>query len=231
MNTSTEKKILTSTNHIKSFINKLGIDIVGIAELSKLCKMPAGLKINLSELFKKYPYAIVIGAQYGKVNGKASGKETVLFLEKIAYDVMEYLEEKEYQYLVIHPEDEYDPDNRMGLLSLKVLAKQAGLGWQGRSLLTISPSYGPIHRLLAILTNMPLLPDIPIENMCGYCRACIEKCPEKSLTYCQFDDHPNSREEVLDIQTCLGDNGCMVCIIKCPYQNNLATKNGDKWLL
>ncbi len=129
MNTSTEKKILTSTKHIKSFIYKLGIDIVGIAELSKLCKMPVGLNINLSDLFKKYPHAIVIGAQYGKVSKRASGKETVLFLERIVYDIMEYLEEKGYQYLVIHPEDEYDPDNRMGLLSLKILAKQAGIGW------------------------------------------------------------------------------------------------------
>ena len=24
-------------------------------------------------------------------------------------------------------------------------------------------------------------------------------------------------EEILDVQTCIGDNGCMVCILKCPY--------------
>ncbi len=207
----------TYTQNIKTFISNLGIDLVGIAELTKLDNIPAGLNINLTELFKKYPFAIVIGAQYGKINKSASGDQTALYLEKIAYDVMGYLEEKKYQYLVIHPEDEYDPDNRMGLLSLKILAKQAGIGWQGKSLLIVSPDYGPLHRLIAILTNMNLVPDESIKNSCEDCTICIDKCPKKSLTACKFDDHPNSREDILDVQTCLGDNGCMVCIFKCPY--------------
>ncbi len=210
-------KTKTSTKNIKAFICNLGIDIVGIAELTKLDNIPVGLNIDLSDLFKKYHYAIVIGAQYGKISRRASGDETALHLEKIAYDVMGYLEEKKYQYLVIHPEDEYDPDNRMGLLSLKILAKQAGIGWQGKSLLIVSPEYGPVHRLIAILTNMDLIPDEPINNLCDDCTICIDKCPKKSLTECKFDDHPNSREDILDVGTCLGDNGCMVCILKCPY--------------
>lgn len=212
-----EKTIFSSTQYIKSFIHRLEIDIVGIADLSELSNIPVGLSINISDIFKKYPFAIIIGAQYGKISKRASGDETAVYLEKIAYDIMGYLEKKHYQYLVIHPEDEYDPDNRMGLLSLKILAKQAGIGWQGRSLLIISPIYGPIHRLIAILTNMPLNPDEPIQNKCGDCVACIDNCPKKSLTFCQFDDHPNSREEVLNVKSCIGDNGCMVCILKCPY--------------
>lgn len=207
----------TSTQNIKTFICNLDIDIVGIAELAKLDNIPVALNIDLTKLFQKYPFAIVIGAQYGKISKSASGDETALYLEKIAYDIMGYLEEKKYQCLVIHPEDEYDPDNRMGLLSLKILAKQAGIGWQGKSLLIVSPDYGPVHRLIAILTNMNLIPDESIKNSCGDCSVCIDKCPKKSLTAFEFDDHPNSREDVLDVQTCLGDNGCMVCILKCPY--------------
>jgi len=213
-----------STRSIKFFIQSLGIDIVGIADLSGLRNIPAGLNINLSDFFKKYPSAIVLGAQYGKISKSASGDETAIYLEKIAYDVMGFLEERQCQYLVIHPEDEYDPDNRIGLLSLKVLAKQAGIGWQGRSLLVISPVYGPIHRLITILTNMPLHHDEPIKNKCGECAVCIDKCPQKSLTLRKFDDHPNSREEVLDVQSCSGDDGCMVCILQCPYLK----KKGDR---
>ncbi|MDP2301374.1 MAG: hypothetical protein Q8N03_02980 [Ignavibacteria bacterium] len=212
--------IIESTTNVKSFIHNLGIDIIGIANLNELKGIPVGLNINCSQLFQQYPYAIIVGAQYGKISKKASGDETAIYLEKIAYDIMEYLEERHYQYLVIHPEDEFDSENRMGLLSLKILAKQAGLGWQGRSLLIISPKYGPIHRLIAILTNMKLNPDEPIKNLCRDCRVCIDKCPKNSLKLCQFDDHPNSREEVLDIKTCLGDNGCMICILKCPYLRN-----------
>jgi epoxyqueuosine reductase QueG len=217
MNSAADTNTINYTKTIKSYICNLGIDIVGIAGLSALCKIPVGLNIDLPDLFKKYPFAIVIGAQCRKISKHASGDETAVYLEKISYDIMGYLEKKQYQYLVIHPEDEYDPDNRMGLISLKILAKQAGLGWQGRSLLIISPVYGPIHRLIAILTNMPLNPDEPIQNKCGDCMVCVEKCPKKSLTLCRFDDHPDSREDILDVQTCLGDNGCMVCILKCPY--------------
>lgn len=218
MNSRTDQSINNSTQKLKSFIHSLGIDIVGIASLSGLDNMPVGINIDLAEFFKKYPSTIVFGAQYGKISKKtSSGSQTAIHLEKIAYDVMEYLEKKYYQSLVIHTEDEFDPDNRMGLLSLKVLAKQAGLGWQGRSLLIVSPNYGPVHRLIALLTNMPLKPDEPIQNQCGDCMICVDKCPKQSLTYSHFEDHPNSRDEILDIKTCKGDHGCMVCILQCPY--------------
>ena len=207
----------SSTQNIKSFIRDIGIDIVGIADLSKLVTIPSGITMNLMKFFQKYPFAIVLGAQYGKISKHASGDETALYLEKVAYDVMGYLEERKHRYLVIHPEDEYDPDNRMGLLSLKIIAKQAGIGWQGKSLLIVSPEYGPLHRLIAILTNMDLIPDKKISNLCADCTICIDNCPGNSLMTTNFDDHPNNREDVLDISTCLGDKGCMVCILKCPF--------------
>lgn len=56
-----------------------------------------------------------------------------------------------------------------------------------------------------------------IENKCGNCRLCVDTCPQKALNLVMFEDHPNTREEVLDINTCLGDNGCMVCIKACPW--------------
>ena len=63
MSSTADANIIDATKNIKSFIYSLGIDIVGIAELSELGNIPVGLTINLSDLFKKYPFAIVIGAQ------------------------------------------------------------------------------------------------------------------------------------------------------------------------
>jgi epoxyqueuosine reductase len=220
VNSAEDTKTSKATIELKSHIIDCGVDIVGIADLSSLKNIPVGMNIDLSDLFKKYPYAIVVGAQYGKIGIRASGDETAVYLEKTAYSIMEYLERNHHQYLVIHPEDEFDPNNRMDLLSLRILAKQAGIGWQGRSLLIISPVYGPIHRLIAILTNMNLNPDEPVQNKCGKCMVCIDQCPKKSLTFCNFYDHPKSREQVLDVKTCLGDSGCMVCILNCPYLKN-----------
>jgi len=180
------------TDDLRSFVRNLGIDLVGIADLKLLKGMPFGIAFDSERFLKNYPYAIVMGAQLGKLGQKASGKETALFLEKAALEVMCLLEEKRYRALTIHWEDEFDPVRRMGFMSLKVLAKGAGLGWQGRSLVVVSPKYGPIHRLIAVLTSMDLQADAPVPNQCDECSICVEKCPTGALTLMAFEDHPES---------------------------------------
>ena len=196
-----QKKI--ETENLKKYIKKLGIDIYGVADMHLLKEMETGLPTDLKKFSDMFPYAIVLGAQYGKLGKKASGNKTALFLEEAAFSIMEYLENRGYRQLIIHTEDEFDPINRLGFISLKILAKTAGLGWQGRSLLIISPEYGPLHRLIAILTDMPLQVNQSIKNDCGNCRKCIEACPQNALTFIAFNDHPSFRENVLDIKTCL----------------------------
>jgi len=211
-----EEKII-ETENLRKFIKKLEIDIYGIADMNLLKEMETGLPIDLNKFIDMFPYAIVLGAQYRKLGKKASGGKTALFLEEAAFSIMEYLESNGYRQLIIHTEDEFDPINRKGFISLKILAKTAGVGWQGRSLLIISPEFGPLHRLIAILTDLPLQTNQVIKNECSTCRKCIEACPQNALTFVAFNDHPKCREDVLDIETCLGDNGCMVCILSCPW--------------
>lgn len=202
---------------LESVMKDIGIDVFGVTRLHRLRKAPSGIASISEQLFKKYKSAIVLGAQLNKIGKKASGEEVSLFLEKAALGVMSFLEDCGYPGLIIHTDDEFDPINRMGLLSLKVLAKEAGLGWQGRSLLIISPEYGPLHRLIAILTNMPLISNKPISNICNECSICVDKCPTNALTLNCFQDHPKHREDVLDIKRCKGDDGCKVCLLVCPY--------------
>jgi epoxyqueuosine reductase QueG len=202
------------TKEVKSIVRDLGVDLVGIADLSTLGDMPRGIRMDSAS----FPYAIVMGAQMGKVGKAASGAEVSLFLERAAVTLTSILFQRGYHGLTVHPEDEFDPDKRIGLMSLKVLAKGAGLGWQGRSLLVVSPTYGPIHRLICVLTNMNLHPDKPVPNQCGQCSTCVDRCPTGALTFAPFEDHPRSREEVLNIDLCLGDNGCDVCLDTCPWR-------------
>jgi epoxyqueuosine reductase len=209
---------VSQTEDLKSSVRDLGIDLAGIADLRLLVGMPYGITFDSASLLERYSYAIVMGAQLGKLGNKASGKEMSLLMEKAATEVVSLLEKRGYRALTIHTEDEFDPIERMGFISLKVLAKGAGLGWQGRSLLIVSPQYGPIHRLVAVLTNMDLQADTPISNQCGDCSICIRKCPTGALTLVRFEDHPKSREDVLDIGVCLGDDGCKVCLVTCPWR-------------
>jgi epoxyqueuosine reductase len=142
-------------------------------------------------------------------------------LGKSGIDVFTYLEEKRYPGLIIHTEDEFYPFHRMGLLSVKGLAKGASLGWQGRSLLIIFPEYGPVHHWMAVLTDMDIQADEPIPNRCGQCSLCIDKCPKGALTLAHFDGQPECRADVLDIQAYLGDEGCKVCLAVCSWTKSI----------
>ncbi len=216
-----EEQKISETENLRKYIKKLKIDIYGVCDMHLLKEIETGLPIDLKKFIDMFPYAIVLGVQYGKLGKKASGSKSSLFLEDAAFSIMEYLENKGYKQLIIHTEDEFDPINRLGFMSLKILAKAAGLGWQGRSLLIISPEYCPLHRLIAILTNMPLQANQVIKNECDNCRKCIEACPQDALTFVAFNDHPSCREDVLDINICLGDNGCLLCILSCTWSKKL----------
>jgi len=202
---------------LKQFIKGLGVDLVGIADLNSLKGMPLGIPSDVAPFLSHYHCAIVMGAQFGKLGKSASGTEMSLFLERVALAVVDRLERKGRRVLAVHTENEFDPVNRVGLMSLKVLAKAAGLGWQGRSLLIVSPRYGPIHRWIGVLTDMELQSGTSIPNQCGDCTLCVEKCPAGALNLVEFDDHPACREDVLDIGLCRGDDGCTECLTVCPW--------------
>jgi ferredoxin len=65
------------------------------------------------------------------------------------------------------------------------LAVQAGLGEIGRNGFLITPTLGSRVRLSAVLTDMPLVMDKPIdiavEEFCMNCEKCADTCPSKSI--------------------------------------------------
>lgn len=208
---------LDETNELTSFVKGLGVDLVGIADLHSLKGMPLGIPSDAARFLDHFHSAIVMGAQLGKLGSSASGTETSMFLERAAMEVVDRLEVERRHVLAVHTEDEFDPVKRVGLMSLKVLAKAAGLGWQGRSLLVVSPEYGPVHRWIGVLTDMKLHNGTAVDNQCGDCALCVEECPTGALKLVEFDDHPVSREDVLDIGLCRGDDGCTECLTVCPW--------------
>ena len=216
---------LNETARLKSFIGGLGVDLAGVADLKRLRGMPTGIGSDAEALTNRFHFAIVLGAQWNKLGTESTANDVCLFLEKAALEVAAYLEEKGSPSLIVHPEDEFDPVRRMGLLSLKVLAKEAGLGWQGRSLLIVSPECGPVHRWIAVLTSLELEAGRPIGNRCGDCVLCIDRCPPGALRLVPFADHPEKREDVLDILACKGDDGCRVCLVVCPWMKRVEQRH------
>jgi epoxyqueuosine reductase len=210
---------------LRRFIEGLDVDLYGFANLDTLRGIPTGSPCILSDLWKTYRSAIVLGTRFGNPASPASGFEAAVHLEAHALRVLDFFEERNQRALIVHTEDEFDATNRIGLLSLKALAKAAGLGWQGRSLLIVSPLFGPLRRLIVILTEVQLPPDQPIASRCGECSLCIEKCTQNALTYVPFTDHPPGRDDVLDVRSCRGDAGCSVCIAVCPWPTLLTSSD------
>ena len=214
MDSALPEEAARNTGAVKELARREGVALVGIAGLRSTGPGSPERLPDALGLAAHFEHAIVLGVPFGR---GASGTEASLFLEKVAFELLEWLEVRGRRGLIIHTEDEIDPVRRFGLLSLKALAKSAGLGWQGRSLLVVSPRFGPVHRWIAVLTSLPLESDAPVPNRCGECSLCVDSCPEGALTLVAFADHPGCREDVLDIGACKGDEGCDVCLAVCPW--------------
>ncbi|MGV3487202.1 MAG: tRNA epoxyqueuosine(34) reductase QueG [Tuberibacillus sp.] len=68
-----------------------------------------------------------------------------------------------------------------GALADKAVAERAGLGYVGKHTLLITKEFGTYVYLGEMITNIPFPPDEPIEDLCGTCNLCVDKCPPGAL--------------------------------------------------
>lgn len=113
------------------------------------------------------------------------------------------------------------------------LAIDAGLGQLGRHGLLITAEYGSNVRLCKVLTDMPVIPDKPIDfgitDFCENCLLCAKSCPSGAISTGKRtvkSDYNTSNSGVLKWyihgESCLRfwqENGssCANCIVVCPF--------------
>lgn len=113
------------------------------------------------------------------------------------------------------------------------IAMDAGLGELGRNGLLVTPEFGPRVRLAKVFTDLPLVPDRPVEfgvwDFCIRCGKCADQCPSQAIMHGDPTERPNNksnREGVLrwpiNAEECVAfwvANGtdCSNCIRTCPF--------------
>ncbi|WP_053361728.1 tRNA epoxyqueuosine(34) reductase QueG [Bacillus sp. FJAT-27251] len=68
-----------------------------------------------------------------------------------------------------------------GELVDRAVAERAGIGWSGKNCSILTPEFGSYVYLGEMITNLPFIPDAPMEDQCGSCTKCLEACPTGAL--------------------------------------------------
>ncbi|MHB1653600.1 MAG: 4Fe-4S double cluster binding domain-containing protein [Desulfitobacteriaceae bacterium] len=228
---------MVNSLEIKQKAVELGADLVGIADLQRV----NGISTVPQELLVPYTRAVVIAVAISPdVFEQIRNEPTPLYvhhyqaanslLDSINLRLQREILHEGFRAVAIPASQTVDKVNWMGHISHKAMAKAAGLGWQGKSLLLVTPKYGPRVRLATLLTNAPFEPDPLLPNRCGTCRKCKDACPAAAIKGASWEDHPQTREEALHFTRCvekitedfekrpeIGKAICGVCISVCPW--------------
>ena len=104
------------------------------------------------------------------------------------------------------------------------LAIRAGIGELGKHGSLICREYGSNFRLVAVLTDLPLVPgspvDIGVEDVCLVCRRCVDDCPPRAVLE-EKQLVRGERKWYVDFDRCIPyfvkTLGCAICIEVCPW--------------
>lgn len=216
---------------------RLGADLFGVADLSTA----AGLETNPADLFTGFRYAVMIGVKLADaVVEQCVDGPTPLYehhyevvnakLDQVARGLAGFIEEQLGLALPLPASKMLDAEALSGHVSHKALGRLAGLGWQGKSLLLVSPQCGPRFRMAAVLTDLELEPGEVLNNRCGSCTACTDACPSGAIKDVSTETHYGDRDEALEFSKCadmclkvfakrpnMSKPVCGVCVQICPW--------------
>jgi epoxyqueuosine reductase QueG len=215
----------TNYTGLKKFCQAQGIDLFGVADISKIKD-----EFLLSQkILSKLDQAVCLGAVLSTgILEEIECTPTKLyfhhyrtlnaFLDQVALKVARYIQKKGYLALPIPASQILDWRNLKAHLSHKQIGYLAGLGWLGRNNLLVNNKFGSQFRLASILTDMPLKIDEPTKNDCGSCQLCVRICPAQAIKENLQDfDHIKCFEKLKEFQKQkLADQYiCGVCIKVC----------------
>jgi reductive dehalogenase len=230
------------SRHIKKVAKWLGADIVGIARVNPNFMYASGAKAGgryiengeaednyanwtPDDLAKRFPFVIqaTVAWDYDTLQahrhhvGDLSYHHSSMRSAMMMKTLEGYI--KDLGYTVLR-----------GTVNPQGAGLAAGLGELGRNGMMISEKYGArIHMPDPIMTDMPLVPDKPIdigvEDFCKICRKCAANCPTNSISFGPKVIYNGIEKYKINWLTCykirpyVADHygSCLTCIAVCPF--------------
>lgn len=222
---------------IKEIARYNGADLVGIVELKNhhlysYRGMAMGMgscygeKISLS-----YKYAIVVAAELKKdyINRAPHTEEILATLRGYADSTITTAKLVSYIKGLGY---EAETDNFMKYNSpIVVLAREAGIGELGRSNMIVSKEFGNRLKMGAVLTNLPLIEDGPIDfgltEFCELCGKCARNCPAKAINNEKEPEiidgvavWKHKETKCMEMWAKVGTD-CGICMSSCPFSQGV----------
>lgn len=204
-----------------------GASIVGFADLEGLVpESRKSLKTGIS-IVVRLSNIIIDEIKNGPTLTYAYHYRTInQLLDSIAIKSSNLIQSWGFEALPVPASQTVGSKKLEGLISHKMVATRAGLGWIGKNALLITPQYGPRVRLVSVLTDLSLESSRPIsESKCGKCLLCVKTCPSGALKGRNWTLNAR-RESLIEVNLCheitdsnrkiLGEPVCGMCISVCP---------------
>lgn len=110
------------------------------------------------------------------------------------------------------------------VVSHRVHAQRAGIGWRGKNSLIVNPRYSCMIRLSGVITGTPLAQTSSINEGCGDCISCENACTFLKHRE-KLDDYREQCRVYLN-KLGLDDEVCGKCIKACVYSPLLSNPPG-----
>lgn len=217
------------SRHIKRLGYFLRADMVGICELPQYAVYSHNRKGEPIKLNHKYAISILIDQDYDTMLG-STGYDLISASQSfMSYSVSSFIAVLMAQYIRklgysarAHPRGNY----QVALPPLLLLAGLGEISRMGDAI--VNPFLGARFKAAAVTTDLPLVPDKPIDfglqEFCRRCGKCSEHCPSKAITNGDKTIYNGYETWKLDVDRCSKfrvtnqkGSSCGSCIKVCPW--------------
>lgn len=221
------------SRHIKRLGYFLKADIVGICRLPKSAVYTHDYKGNPVNIDYQNAIVLVMSKEYETVDtsngsdwiGDSLSFQAYLRLAVAAEVIASYIKKLGYP---ASPQSMAGGATGGYQVLIPPLLLWAGIGEVSRAGIILNPFLGLGFKAAAVLTDMPLAPDMPVDfglqDFCQHCNICAKMCPSKAISMGDKVMYNGYETWKLDEQRCASYSVsnkkgtiCGLCVKVCPW--------------